>query len=126
MQRESTRALVLKPSGGKSGAHAPPGIRTVKITLDKAFDLIEGHPVFIDCSDFALLIQENPSSCHPPKAVGRPLENIVRNYSVVRVAVYNPAIPKLYACQPQDSYPVEYINSSICGGAGKLPTERGR
>lgn len=41
MQRESPRALVLNPSGEISGAHAPPGI----FVLDKAFVLIEGHPV---------------------------------------------------------------------------------
>jgi hypothetical protein len=41
MQRESPRALVLKPSGKKSGAHAPHRI----FVLDNAFDLIDGSVI---------------------------------------------------------------------------------
>ena len=40
MQRESTGALVLNPSGETSGARACTG----DLCLDKAFVLIEGHP----------------------------------------------------------------------------------
>jgi hypothetical protein len=39
-----TGALVLNLSGAISGAHAPQRICVAKIALDKAFDLIEGHP----------------------------------------------------------------------------------
>jgi len=70
MQRESTRALVLKPSGGKSGAHAPPGIRTVKITLDKAFDLIEGHPSLVQLQTFTDLDRASLPLRHSHDACG--------------------------------------------------------
>jgi hypothetical protein len=42
MQREVKKALVLNQAGKRRGAHAPPRI----FLLDKAFDLIEGHPRF--------------------------------------------------------------------------------
>ena len=48
MQRQSSRALVLNPSGDPSGAHAPPGIPLLEIVLDKAFFLIEGHPALVE------------------------------------------------------------------------------
>ncbi len=57
IQREFSSVLVLNRLGANKGAHAPP--RKI-VSLDNAFDLIEGHPSHVwDAS----------VTCHPPRKI---------------------------------------------------------
>jgi hypothetical protein len=53
------KALVLNQPGERNSALAPPGI----FVLDKAFDLIEGHPFILGGSDMG----PPPNERHPRK-----------------------------------------------------------